>query len=281
MTSERQKKREFSLTFRGVRGTTPCCGPQYEKYGGNTSCLEIRCAGNLLIFDGGTGIRSLGNELIERGPVEATVFLTHTHLDHIGGLPFFKPFYCPDSKFTFFSGRQTWDCTTKAALDHLMVAPLLPIDVDVFKANVTFCDFVAGADLHPCEGVVVKTFDLNHPNGATGYRLEHAGKSICYVTDTTHVPGKPDQTILHHIQDADYFIYDASYTDEEFEKYRDFGHSTWEEGVRLANLANVKTYIPFHHDPDHNDDKMDEIAEALEQERSGSIVAREGMKLAL
>jgi len=143
----------------------------------------------------------------------------------------------------------------------------------------TFRDFDFGDTLTPRPGVAVRTAELNHPNGATGYRVEHGGKSICYVTDTEHKKDALDQNILELIEGADIFIYDATYTDDEYPNYEGWGHSTWQEGMRLAEAAGVKTYVIFHHDPGHDDAFMDAVAKAAEAARPGTVVACEGMAL--
>lgn len=270
---------DFFVRFWGVRGSVPCGGPDVAKYGGNTSCLEVRCGDRVLIFDGGTGIRYLGNHLAREAPLDLDIFLTHTHLDHVCGLPFFKPFYDVQNKFRMRSGHCAFGCTTHDALKGLMVVPLLPMDVDVFTADCDFLDFPVGETLDMGEGVVIRTGALNHPNGCTGYRIEFQGKSICYITDAEHIDGQRDQTIVDLIKDCDIFIYDSTYTDEELKTQPSFGHSTWEEGVRLADAAGVKTFVAFHHDPDHDDGFMDGVARDLEAVRSGSEVAKEGMVL--
>jgi phosphoribosyl 1,2-cyclic phosphodiesterase len=129
--------------------------------------------------------------------------------------------------------------------------------------------------------VRVATAPLNHPNGATGYRLEHAGKAICYVTDTEHVPGKPDQRILALIEGADLVVYDCTYTDAEFETKVGWGHSTWQEAVRLCRQAAVKQLAIFHHDPSHEDSFMAEVEREARDAWSGAFVAREGMHVQL
>jgi phosphoribosyl 1,2-cyclic phosphodiesterase len=120
---------------------------------------------------------------------------------------------------------------------------------------------------------------LNHPNRATGYRIEFGGKSICYVTDTEHVPGAPDANVLKLIHRADIVIYDSTYTDDEFSRFKGWGHSTWQEGVRLCDQAKVGRLAVFHHDPAHDDDFLDHIATEAERARRGTIVAREGLTL--
>ena len=126
-------------------------------------------------------------------------------------------------------------------------------------------------------GVRVRTVALNHPQGATGFRVEHGGRSICYVTDTEHTPGALDRNILGLIGSADVVIYDSNYTDAEYAAHKGWGHSTWREGIRLCDAAHVKTFVAFHHDADHDDAYMDWLALEIEGARPGSIVAREGM----
>jgi phosphoribosyl 1,2-cyclic phosphodiesterase len=270
---------DFFVKFWGVRGSIASADPGTSRYGGNTSSLEVRCGGRLLLFDGGTGLRYLGRELSMNGPIDADMFLTHTHFDHIAGIPFFGPFFNPRNKFRVHAGHLLPAMTVKQALCDLMMAPLFPVPPEIFGASMEFHDFHAGETLQLSNEIRIRTAPLNHPNGATGYRIEWGGKAICYCTDTEHTPGKPDENILSLIEDADIFIYDCMYTDEEYPCHVGWGHSTWQEGVRLAEAANVKTFVAFHHDPDHNDDFMDGVQAELDKRRPGSVVAREGMVL--
>jgi phosphoribosyl 1,2-cyclic phosphodiesterase len=270
---------EFSVRFWGVRGSISCPGPDTVRYGGNTSCLEMRCGDRTLIFDAGTGLRPLGAHLDALGPVEADLFFTHTHFDHICGLPFFSSAYAKTNKFRFWAGHLLPDHTLRYVLSEMMMAPLFPIPISVLGADISFHDFRSGETLNPEAGTIIKTAAHNHPNGATGYRVEHAGKSICYVTDTEHVPGRPDQAVLGLIAGADIVIYDSTYDDGEFAAHVGWGHSTWQEGIRLAEAARVKQLVIFHHDPGHDDAEMDRIAAAADKARPGTLVAREGMIL--
>jgi phosphoribosyl 1,2-cyclic phosphodiesterase len=151
--------------------------------------------------------------------------------------------------------------------------------MDMLDAQVSFNDFRCGETLEPQPGVVLRTGPLNHPNGATGYRIEYGGKAVAYITDTEHRPGELDGNILRLVEDADIMIYDSTYTDEEYPQHVDWGHSTWQEGVRLADKGRVKTLVIFHHDPGHDDAFMDGVAAEAARRRPGTLVAKEGMVL--
>lgn len=270
---------EFFVRFWGVRGSVPCPGPEFVRYGGNTSCLEVRCGPHLLILDGGTGLRALGVALKAEEPIDADIFFTHSHIDHINGIPFFAALFNPANRLRLWAGHLAPDRSLKEVICTMMVAPIFPVPIDIFTAQATYGDFSAGDGLTPKPGVTIRTAPLNHPNGATGYRIEYGGKSICYVTDTEHEPGRLDENILGLIGGADIVVYDSTYTDEEFPRYAGWGHSTWQQGVRLVEAAGARQLVIFHHDPSHDDDFMDRVAAAAERARPGTVVAREGLTL--
>jgi phosphoribosyl 1,2-cyclic phosphodiesterase len=273
-----RERTDFSVRFWGVRGSIATPDAASLKYGGNTSCLEVRCGDALLILDGGTGVRYLGRTLTTR-PLAAQILLTHTHFDHVCGLPFFAPFFDPENRFGIWSGHLRPARTTRQALTELMASPFHPVPPEIFKAAVDYHDFAPGDTIEPVPGVRVRTALLSHPDAAVGYRIEFGARSLAYVTDTEHVPGKPDARILGLIRGADIFVYDAMYTDEEFPAERGKGHSTWQEGARLADAAGVGLYVAFHHDPSHDDTFLDRVALDLEARRPGSLLAREGLVL--
>jgi phosphoribosyl 1,2-cyclic phosphodiesterase len=167
----------------------------------------------------------------------------------------------------------------RKVMEQIMGPPLFPFDLDVLKAELEFNDFRAGDILRPREGVILRTATLNHPGGVTGYRLEYGGKSVVYITDTEHSSEGLDQNVLTLSANADLMIYDSTYTDVEYYRHVGWGHSTWQQGVKLANAASVKAFVIFHHDPGHDDAFMDEVAKAAETARSGTVVAREGLML--
>ena len=144
-----------------------------------------------------------------------------------------------------------------------------------------FIDFHCGETLRPRPGIIVKTAPLNHPNRATGYRIEYGGKVVAYITDTEHEIGTLDNNVLSLIENADVMIYNSTYIEEEFPNHIGWGHSTWQEGSRLADAGRVKTYVIFHHDPDHDDVFMDGVATKAQAARPGTLVASEAMVLRL
>jgi len=251
------------------------------KYGGNTSCIEVIANGKRLILDAGTGIRQLGNEMQKSGMDNFHILLTHTHWDHINGFPFFTPAYNKDLSIEIMAGHLGDKGGIQDVLSAQMDNPMFPVPLEAMTADITFTDFKAGEAFDLCEDIHVRTAPLNHPNGSTAYRIEYDGKAMVYVTDTEHVPGETDENILNLIQGADLVIYDSTYTEEEFPSKIGWGHSTWNEGVRLCRLGGVKRMAIFHHEPDHYDDFMDDIAKIARAEWEGAFVCREGMTIDL
>jgi phosphoribosyl 1,2-cyclic phosphodiesterase len=268
----------FTVRFWGVRGSIACPGPRTVRYGGNTSSLEVRCGEEVLLFDAGTGIRYLGRAL-EGRRLDADIYFTHTHFDHVCGLPFFRPLFEPQNRFRLWAGHLRGAMTLKRVLAEFMVSPLFPVPPEVFRSNLEYRDFTAGDTLATPKGVQVRTSVLNHPDGAIGYRVDYDGRSLCLVYDTEHVPGSLDRNVLALIEGAELVIYDSMYTDDEYRRYVGWGHSTWQEGIRLCREAGAKRMVVFHHDPDHDDEMLDGVAREVERALPGSVVAREGLVL--
>ncbi|MCH7931414.1 MAG: MBL fold metallo-hydrolase [Proteobacteria bacterium] len=273
----------FKLKFWGVRGSIACPSPNHIAFGGNTSCIEVSAGGTRIILDAGTGIRNMGHWLQRKNITEATILLSHVHWDHINGFPFFSPAFHKDWSFHIMAGHLAKFGGIRNVLAGQMTTPTFPVPLEAMRSTMTYEDFDAGDSFNlPADSKVkIRTAPLNHPDGATAYRIEYQGKSLCYVTDTEHVPGKPDETILGLIEGTNLFIYDCTYTDKEFERKRGWGHSTWEEAVRLAQAANVESLAIFHHDPDHEDRFMEQIESQARQIWSGAFVAREHMRVNL
>lgn len=271
----------MTVRFWGVRGSIAAPGPDTVRYGGNTACVEVRCGRHTLIFDAGTGIRALGERLGPDAPVDVDLFFSHTHYDHVCGLPFFAPAFDPRNRIRLWAGHLPEGQTLRSVLCDLMTAPFYPIPVDTFRADCRFLEFACGAALEPRPGLCVRTTALNHPNEAVGYRVDYEGRSVCYVTDTEHRAGGLDEAIVGLVADADVMIYDSTYTDDEYPPRAGWGHSTWQECLRLADAAGVGRAVLFHHEPARSDAALDMIAEQAAARRPGTVVAREGLELRL
>ena len=270
---------DFSVRFWGVRGSIPCPGPATARYGGNTACLEVRCGDRLLILDAGTGLYRLGKNLAGRGAFEADLFLTHSHYDHVWGWPHFSPVTNPANRLHIRAGHLGAASAIEALMMGLLDNPLNPLNTRTLRAAVGFEHFEIGNRLSIGDGITVHTGHLNHPNGASGYRIEFGGRAICYLTDHEHPAGGTPRSVLDLADRADIVIYDSTYTDEEYPGHVGWGHSTWQEGARLCDAAKARSYVVFHHDPAHDDGFMDRIAAEVEAMRPGSVVAREGLVL--
>jgi phosphoribosyl 1,2-cyclic phosphodiesterase len=277
-------KNQFTVRFWGVRGSIACPGAETVRYGGNTSCVEMRVGDHLLIFDGGTGLRVLGQTLLREMPLNVHMFFTHSHWDHIQGFPFFVPAFVKGNKFRIYGAIAPNGSTIEQRLNDQMLHPNFPVPLQIMGADLTFCDIGVGESVEIGD-IVVENALLNHPGEAVGYRVNWNGYSAAYITDTEHFPDRLDEHVLWLARNADLMIYDATYTDEEYNSEKSskvgWGHSTWQEAVKVAKAANVKKLVIFHHDPLHSDAFMDDVKENTAQQFPNSVVAWEGLEIDL
>ncbi len=275
------KNDQFFIRVWGARGSIPSPGPKTVKYGGNTSCLEVRCGNEIIILDAGTGIRSLGDLLLKEMPIHATILLSHAHWDHIQGFPFFTPVFLDGNSFDIY-GETKIDIEETLRLQ--MMYPTFPVTLDELQSTIHFHDIKLHGHIQ-VKDVKINYDSLNHPGGVTGYKIEYKGKSIVYATDTEHFRCV-DQTLLKLAKDCDILFYDATYTDDEYSGKVGFpkttwGHSTWEAGVEIAQAANVKKLILWHHEPSHEDSLIDEIEQNAQKIFKETYAAYEGMVISL
>lgn len=275
-------KNLFTIHFWGVRGSIACPGPETVRYGGNTPCVEMRVGGDRLIFDGGTGLRILGQYLLSQMPVEAHMFFTHSHWDHIQGFPFFNPAFMKGNCFHIYGAIAPNGATIEERLRDQMLHPNFPVPIQVMGSDLRFYDLQVGQKVQIGD-IIIENARLNHPGEAVGYRVNWRGCSAAYITDTEHFTDRLDENVLLLARNADVLIIDAAYTDQEYSSERGgkvgWGHSTWQEGLKVAKAANVKKLVIFHHDPLHSDDFLDEIGEQAAQEFPNTIMAREGLSV--
>jgi phosphoribosyl 1,2-cyclic phosphodiesterase len=275
------------LSFWGVRGATPTVDPATWRYGGNTPCLELVAPdGTQIILDCGTGVRMLGNRWSAPkadGVPETHIFVTHYHWDHIQGIPFFAPLYAEQNEFHFYSFRSKFlgRDSLKQVFEAQMALPYFPVDMSAMNAKRRFQE-VAGGDSFFIGENKVTTRALNHPQGCLGFRIETPAGTVVYATDNE--PGNPemDKSLRELAEGADIFINDAQYTPEQLAgPKRGWGHSTWQDGVKVAREVNAKTLVLFHHDPDSTDRMVDTLLRHGREEFDSVFAASEGMVITL
>jgi len=266
----------FEVRFWGTRGTLPVFGDDFAKTGGHTNCIELTCGKETIILDAGTGLRKLGRKLGQENKKQTSILLTHAHYDHVEGIPFFEQFFNPEAEIDIYSGPLDGTTGVKSIIKNFMSRPFFPVGPDIFPAKINYNDLVTEQSFMIGDEVRVKTTALNHPGGAIGYRVEYRGKSFACITDTEHVLGTHDETILKLIDGVDLFVYDCSHTDEEFGSFVGYGHSTIEEGARLGKLANAGAMHAFHHIPQRTDAELAVSEKQIKEINPQNSIAREG-----
>jgi phosphoribosyl 1,2-cyclic phosphodiesterase len=299
----------FSMTIWGDRGSMPTPGPDTVIFGGNTSCLEIRVDGRLIIVDAGSGIRGLGDKLlredIKKGPIEADIFITHTHWDHIMGFPMFNPIYVPGTKLRIHGPISYEDDTLESIIGSQLSYRYWPVRQEELSARIEY-EQIKETSLDLGGGLRVQTKYLNHPVLCLGYRFEYQGKSL--VTAYDHEPFRnvfptdpadpsydeeaaregdaaaleANEKVLAFCHGADLLVHDSQYTAREYNKNKvGFGHSSYEFAINSANKARAKRVLLFHHDPNRSDAELQELELFYEGKLRGKTelvaeMAREG-----
>ena len=247
----------------GARGSIPVSGSEYLKYGGDTTCIEIRTKNDeIIIVDAGSGIRRLGNKLIAENRREFTMIFTHAHWDHLMGLPFFKPLYSPKTRITI-CGCPFTQSTVKEMISHVMSPPYFPVHFDDIRAKITYEGECKNS--FPCDSIAINPISISHPNQGLGYKFVEDGNSFVFLTDNElsfrHPGGLDFQDYCSFSSHADLLIHDAEYTEEDYKRTKGWGHSVYKDTISLALEAKVKKLGLFHHNQERTDEGVDQIVE--------------------
>jgi len=272
---------DLRIKFWGVRGSVSCAYSDFLEYGGNTSCVELEILGRTFILDAGTGLPWLGNDLLKRGVRDVSMLMSHFHSDHTNGFNYFKHIYMPEHSVQIRAALNYGDLTIEDLIRQQLSENLHPVQYEHLPSELECIGFDAGDAFDLFDGLHVKTYMLTHPSGSTCFRFESEGKTLVYATDTEHTAGQTDHGLVEMMANADLVIYDSTYTEEELPSKRGWGHSTWNEGVRLCQLAGAKRMAMFHYSPDYNDDMVRVMEAEARAEWDGVFGAKEGMEIVL
>ena len=247
----------------GARGSIPVSGQEYIKYGGDTTCIEIRSKnGRVIIIDAGTGIRRLGKDLLVQGLYDYDLIFTHAHWDHIMGFPFFRPLYS-DRTSLRVHGCPFTEEFVRTMLTKIMSPPNFPVTYGDLLAHIAYSD--GCPEKFQIDSVTVMPIDISHPGGGKGYKFIEDGRSFVFITDHelgyTHPGGLPRESYLQFCAGADLLVLDAEFTGEEYGRHRSWGHSSYLDTLNLAMEAGVKQLALFHINQDRTDRAMDKIVE--------------------
>jgi phosphoribosyl 1,2-cyclic phosphodiesterase len=271
----------FAVTFWGVRGNVPAPGAETLRYGGNTSCIEVKVGGQHLIFDGGTGLVALGKALMKAGrSINAHLFFTQTHWDRIQGFPFFLPAFEPTTQLSIYGTAGLNGASIKQLLMNQMLRPYFFTPLQAMKGHLAFHN-LQGADTIQLEEVIIETLNLNPKTRALGFRVTWADHTLVYATDTDHTRDQADPNLLFLADGADILIFDGTYADTAYADPIAKHVVPYKLGVQVAQEAQVNQLVLFHHNPCQDDGQLDNLQKEVQAHFPNSLIAREGLTLQL
>lgn len=271
----------FTVTFWGVRGNFPAPGAKTLRYGGNTACVEVQVGHQHLIFDGGTGLASLGHALTEQGePLKSHLFFTHTHWDRIQGFPFFLPAFAPSTHLDIYGAAGLNGASIKQQLMNQMLRPHFFTPLQTMDGHMTFHDIQAGETIQLGD-VVVETISLNPKTRALGFRVTWNYRTLVYATDTDPTQESGDPNLVFWADGADLLIFDGTYADTAYADPIAKHLIPFKQGVQVAQMARVKRMVLFHHDPLQSDEQLDDLEHEVQAHFPHTQIAYEGLTLHL
>lgn len=271
----------MKIKYYGVRGSIPVSGKDYMKYGGNTTCVVIEEANTKIVFDAGTGFRNFGRELMKTGPVGHNIhlFVSHYHWDHLQGFPFFTPGYIKGNEINFY-GETKYNKTIQDMMKRQQEFINFPVELSGMAAKLNFFE-IREKDETNLGPFKITSIKVNHPGGNFAFRVESKTGAFVYATDIEHY-AVPDNNLINFAKDAKILFYDAQFTPEEYPKYVGWGHSTYDEGIKVAMMANAKELHLCHHAPEHTDEFIDKhIQQPAQAKFENAFCVQEGWEVTI
>ena len=269
------------IKFYGTRGSIPVCEPGFQEFGGNTTCIQVlfEDTGRIAILDAGTGIRKLGRELKANNHFqeEIAIAFSHFHWDHIQGFPFFGPAFNKEQKLRIIAlGKGQQISNLEEIFSFQMQGAYFPVQLDNMGAEMIF--YQPNLNSYTLRGTTADALRHKHPGGAFSYRFERNGRTFVFCTDIEH--GETiNENIVELCRGADLLIHDAQFTNEELERKRGWGHSSYEQAIQVAEMAGVGQLVMTHHDPDHDDEFLKKMEKECQERYKDCALAREGMEI--
>ena len=269
----------IKIKFWGVRGSFPIPRSD-DRFGGNTSCVEIRSNNDVIVFDMGTGLRDLGNSILKNDEsiTDINIILSHYHYDHVLGFLMFMPLFDERYNVNIYAPGDS-DNEIETKFQSFLNSSFWPVEMSMFAANISFNHYTPSGSFNISDNIKIISSPHGHPGGANSLRVEIDRFSVTYVTDCEHPNSHLNQNVIDISMGTDILIHDAQYTPQQLPNHKGWGHSSWEQCVGVAKSAKVKKLALFHHNPDHGNAALDKIEQDAKNVFSNTLSAKEGMEI--